>query len=317
MKGKPSAVPARAALSILGAGGLWGCIGVFYKLLTAAGLDSMQAVAVRVLAAAALYFVYLLFTDRAALRIRLRDLWCFLGTGLCSLVFFNWCYFNAISRSSMGVAAVLLYTAPIFVMLMSAALFGEALTPQKLAALALAFGGCALVSGVLGGGAVPAAAIGFGLGAGFGYALYSIFGKFALRRYSSKTVTAWSFFVAAAGVLPLTRFAGIPAALAAPKGFCGMLGISILCCILPYVLYTAGLSGVEAGRASLLATVEPVVAAVLGIALYGEAVTPQKLAGIACVVGAVALLSFRPGARAEKESPALAGSDTPAPHGDL
>lgn len=278
----------KKALPILAAGCLWGCIGVFLKLLGSVGLGSMQAVAVRMVIAALLYVGSLAITDPAALKIRLRDIWCFVGTGVCSLLFFNFCYFNAITYSSMGTAAVLLYTSPIFVMLMSAVLFGERLTRQKLGALALAFLGCALVSGA--GGSLSSKALIFGLGAGFGYALYTIFGIYALRRYSAKTVTAYSFAVGAVAVLPLTRWKGVGSALLTLPGFVGAVGISVICCVLPYLLYTLGLSKVSAGTASTLATVEPVVAAVLGIVFYNEPITPQKLFGIGLVLAAVWLL---------------------------
>ena len=84
----------KAYLSIISAAALWGCIGVFLRLLTAAGLDSMESVAVRSTVAAILYFFWLLFTDRAAVRVRLQDLWYFVGTGIFSVLFFNWCYFK-------------------------------------------------------------------------------------------------------------------------------------------------------------------------------------------------------------------------------
>ena len=79
----------KAYLSIISAAALWGCIGVFLRLLTAAGLDSMESVAVRSTVAAILYFFWLLFTDRAAVRVRLQDLWYFVGTGIFSVLFFN------------------------------------------------------------------------------------------------------------------------------------------------------------------------------------------------------------------------------------
>lgn len=135
----------KAYLSIISAAALWGCIGVFLRLLTAAGLDSMESVAVRSTVAAILYFFWLLFTDRAAFRVRLQDLWCFVGTGIFSVLFFNWCYFNAISLSALSVAAVLLYTSPVFVMLLSALCFQEPITPRKIGALLLTFCGCVLV----------------------------------------------------------------------------------------------------------------------------------------------------------------------------
>ena len=138
----------KAYLSIISAAALWGCIGVFLRLLTAAGLDSMESVAVRSTVAAILYFFWLLFTDRAAVRVRLQDLWYFVGTGIFSVLFFNWCYFNAISLSALSAAAVLLYTSPVFVMLLSALCFQEPITPRKIGALLLTFCGCVLVAGL-------------------------------------------------------------------------------------------------------------------------------------------------------------------------
>ena len=122
---------------------LWGGIGVFFNMLSDVGFTQMQVVAIRVTAAAVALTLYLLATDRAKLRVKLRDCWCFVGTGIVSLVFFNWCYFTAIQMTSLAVAAVLLYTSPIFVMLFSAVLFHEALTPRKLVALVVTFIGTA------------------------------------------------------------------------------------------------------------------------------------------------------------------------------
>ena len=173
----------KAYLYIITAASLWGCIGVLLKLLTAAGLSSMEGVAVRGTVSALLYGLFLACTDRQALRIDPRHWYYFFGTGVCSLLFFNWCYFNAISRSSMSVAAVLLYTSPVFVTLMSALCFQEKITSLKVGALALTFAGCVLVTGLLplGQQSVNLPTILFGLGSGFGYALYSIFCKFAGR----------------------------------------------------------------------------------------------------------------------------------------
>ncbi len=284
----------RSYISIIAAAVLWGCIGIFLKLLTAAGLDSMQAVAARVILAAALYSAFLLVTDRGKFRIRLRDVWYFVGTGILSLVFFNWCYFNAINtigEGGLGIAAVLLYTAPVFVMIMSAIFFREKLTPVKIVALVLTFCGCLLVTGVVGSSVhLPTKAILFGLGSGFGYALYSIFGKAATKHYPSQTVTVYSFIFGSAAVIPFL-FRGDWSGVFSTQGIFGALGISILCCILPYILYTAGLDKVEPGRASVMATAEPVVAAVVGIA-YGEIPGGIQIAGMVLVIGAICVMNL-------------------------
>ena len=90
----------------------------------------------------------MIFFRRELLRIRLRDLWCFLGTGIGSIVFFNYCYFKTISLTSMSVAAVLLYTAPAIVMVLSRILFGERFTVRKVTALVMTFVGCIFVTGI-------------------------------------------------------------------------------------------------------------------------------------------------------------------------
>ena len=95
--------------------------------------------------------VYLLFFHRDMLRIHIKDLWCFIGTGVASITFFNYCYFKAVITTSLSVAAVLLYTAPAIVMILSAMLFGEALNIKKVVAIVMTFAGCVLVTGVLSG----------------------------------------------------------------------------------------------------------------------------------------------------------------------
>ena len=85
----------KAYLYIISAAVCWGLIGLFVRTLAAQGFSSMQIVALRSLAAAICVTLPLLQSGSAALRIRLRDLWLFVGTGICSLVFFNYCYFNA------------------------------------------------------------------------------------------------------------------------------------------------------------------------------------------------------------------------------
>ena len=283
----------RAYLQIISAAALWGCIGLFLKLLTAAGLTSMQGVALRSLVGAVFYGLFLFFTDRPALRVDPRDWGWFFGTGVCSLLFFNWCYFNAITRSSMSVAAVLLYTSPVFVTLMSALFFRERITPVKVLALAITFAGCVLVTGLfpLGRETVSLPVILFGLGSGFGYALYSIFGKFVLNKYSPATVTFYTILFCAVFALPLSGVQHDLSALGDWRAWAGILGVGVLCCAVPYHLYTTGLKDAEPGRAAILATIEPFVAAGLGILIFHEAITPWKLLGMAAILGSVLLLN--------------------------
>ena len=118
----------KATGCVLLAGIFWGSMGLFVRQLNAAGLYAIDVMQLRVLASAIFVGLYLLLFDRQKLRLRPRDIWCFAGSGICSLMLFSWCYFTGMQAASLAVMAVLLYTAPVFVMLMSIVFFREKLT---------------------------------------------------------------------------------------------------------------------------------------------------------------------------------------------
>lgn len=278
---------------VLAAGSLWGLMGLLVRSLAAVGLGTMEINFIRSIITFLSLLTGLLIFDRKALQIKIKDLWCFLGTGACSVAFFNFCYFRTITITSLSVAAVLLYTAPTFVMLLSALLFRERLTVQKLAALVLAFLGCAFVSGIIGTepGLTPTGIL-FGLGAGFGYALYSIFGRYALERgYGSVTITFYTFLFSSISTFLFVDTGEIL------KAFNGNLPIImktvflvLLVTLLPYVSYTRGLKDMENGTASLLASVEPAVATMLGVIVYRERLHFFHVFGILLVFASIVLI---------------------------
>ena len=60
--------------------------------------------------------------------------------------------------------------------------------------------------------------------------------------------------------------------------------------VLPYLFYTSGLAKVESGKASIMASLEPVVASLVGVIAFGEPMTAMTAIGIFCVLGGVAIL---------------------------
>lgn len=283
-------------LMIACAGALWGMISIFFKILSAQGLDKIQVVVLRFGFAAVLLCLWLAVRSPQALRLRHPwHLLYFVGTGIASQAFFNLCYYAAIERAGVAVAALLLYTAPAFVILFSRMLFAESMTKGKMVALILTIAGCTCITGVCSGGiSISPLAFIYGLGSGIGYALYSIFGKFALRDYPPETVTVYSFVFAALGMLPLAHPAALFTALAKPAVLLGSTALALICTVLPYLLYTAGLTHTDAGQASILATVEPVVAALIGFFMFHEAAALDKLAGILLILAAIILAGLPP-----------------------
>lgn len=289
---KASIMKRIAPWMIVTAGVLWGSMGIFVKRYDTFGLTSMDIVAIRAVTTTFLMLGFLLIYNRRLLKIRWKDWWCFFGTGILSILFFGFCYFTAIKMTSLSVAAVLLYTAPAMVMLLSRILFREKITLHKLVALAATFAGCIFVTGIAGGGqAMSFSGILVGLGAGFGYALYSIFSRYALERgYHTYTIIFYTFLVAAIGVLPFTNVVGVVNMMTAQVSMTLFsLVFGLVSTVLPYVLYTIGLKYVENGKASIIASVEPVVATILGIVLFGERLTINVGIGIALVLGAIVL----------------------------
>ena len=176
---------------------------------------------------------------------------------------------------------------------MSALFFHEAITPVKVIALAVTFAGCVLVTGLfpLGQQPISPQIILLGLGSGFGYALYPIFSKFVLKKYAPATVTFYTILACTAVALPISGIHTNLTVLTDWRAIAGTFGMGLLCCALPYHLYTSGLQNAEPGKAAILATIEPFVAAGMGILLFREEVTLYKLLGMAAILGAVLLLN--------------------------
>lgn len=280
-----------ACAAILAAAALWGVIGIWNRRLMAAGLSPTSIVTVRNCGGMVLLGLALAVRDRSVFRVRREHLKYFFGTGVVSVVLFTACYFSCQQLCSLSVASVLLYTAPSFVVLLSAFLWRERVTGRKLAALGLTLVGCALVCGLFSGQVtVTAAGVLLGLGAGFFYALYSIFGRYALAHYDSMTVTMWTFLFAGPASLVLLRPSELASAFSAPGTWLTAAGLVAVSTAAPYLLYTWGLARVESGRASILASLEPVVASLAGTLLFHEPLSAATLAGIACVLAGVSIL---------------------------
>ena len=258
-------------LLIIIAACFWGSMGIFVRGLGEYGFSPIQITAIRITLAALMFCGLLLAKDRNGFKIRLRDIPLFLGLGFGSILFFTICYFSAITIMPLSTAAILLYTSPIWIVLMSAVFFREKMNAQKLAALALAFGGCVLVSGISGEG-ISLKGLLFGLGSGIGYGLYSILGTIALRRYSPYTVTTYTFSLAAIG----SWFISSPTDMLSKFSIASDLSWLVFFCVLtalvtaviPFLSYTLGLRTVEASKAGIIATLEPMVATVIGITCF-------------------------------------------------
>ncbi|MEN8700722.1 DMT family transporter [Bacillus infantis] len=272
---------------------LWGLIAYFIRGLSGFGFSSMEIVGIRVVTAAAALLLIGLFLapGRLALK-RPSDIGLFAGTGICSIVFFNWCYFTSINLMDISIAVILLYTSPAFVAVLSYIFLKEKITGRKIIAVCGTVAGCILIAGMGGSAGLSVIGVVIGLGAGLGYALYSIFGKFALQKYEPFTVTLYTFLTASAVLLPITRLWEKASLFLKPEVLFLGLGLGLLPTVLAYFLYTWGLEKTESSKAAVIATIEPVVAILLGVALYSESLGFLQLSGSMIIILCVILVNL-------------------------
>ena len=278
-------------LYVFAAGTLWGVISLFLKPLLNMGFSQIQTVTIRCLIAAAFLGGIMLVRDKSLFKFRLKDIWVFLGTGLLSQMFFSITYVYSMTYNGVCVAVILLYTSPVFVMLLSRILFKEKITYKKLIALALTIVGCVLVSGLAGGQSIGIIGIVLGICTGLGYALYSIFGRYAIQKnYDSMTTSFYTFLFCGLSCLPFSKLGDIAPLINVHTTFVA-LGLGVVCCVMPYFFYTKGLEYVDNTKASIIVAVEPVVASFIGVLVYNEEMTLIKFAGVVLVLTSVVICS--------------------------
>lgn len=274
---------------VAAAGTLWGGMGVMAKGLYAAGVSPWSLVFFRSALGFLACGLVILVLNRDWFRIRREDAPFLAFYGLVSTSAFFALYLYTISLTTVAIAVVLLYTAPVFASLMARVVYGEKLTPLKGVALGLCFAGCVLVTGLESGQLVVGVlGICTGLGSAVTYASFGVMGKHARQRYGPLTILFYSMGFATIFLLPVLA---LPEASLGPYSWevwALMIAIAVGPTLLARVLYVAAVKHVEVSRAAIVATVEPVVAAALAAILLGELLAPVQLAGgMLVIVGSV------------------------------
>ncbi len=262
---------------------LWGCIGIFTRNMQVIGFTSVQIVAVRAFVTVIIMGLIILIKDPKLFKVAPKDVWMFFGTGILSFLFFNICYMSSINENSLSVACILMYTSPIWVTSLAVPLFKEKMTLQKIASFVICFGGCVMVclSDSL---KLTKIGLVFGLLSGLGYALYSIFGKYAAAKYNTLTVTFYTFSFASVGALPICDLPKLTVLLSNGTNILWSIGVAVTCTVLPYLLYTYGLSKTGAGKAAVIAILEPAVASLVGALCFSENMGVLGMFGIIAVM---------------------------------
>jgi drug/metabolite transporter (DMT)-like permease len=287
---------------------MWGSIGVFVRALDRYGYGAMTIVFVRMAVAALMMILALAAAGKTRyFRVRPRDLWCFVLGGLASAVMLNLFYSLSIMMNSLALASILLATAPVFVVFVARGLFKEPITAVKLQALVIVFGGTVLTSGIIGSGTAgpgssgpPFSALGLvvGLAGGLGWALYGIMTRVGINLgYSSVTISLYSFVFGAVLTAPFADFGRIAGSLAQAPGpvTAWLVTHALFASVLPYLAFTYAMNYMETGKASILASIDPVCAGIWGWLLYQERPDWIMVLGMVVVLFGVTILNFPDG----------------------
>lgn len=283
----------RAVFLIVFAGVLWGTSSIFVHDMAPYGFSSLQMTAVRGTVSLICMSVFLLCGKPSLFTVKPKELLLYAG---CGLGFFGTaaCYYAAMQITGVSTAVMLMYTAPVFVMIFSVLFLGERLTALKGISVLCMLVGCAFVSGVAGGMRFESLGILLGVLSALFYAAYNVFTKISLQRgANATTVTLYTFlFMAGAAMLSCKPTEIVSHVAKAPVAVLALsVGLGIVTSVLPYFLYALALRELPAGTASALSVVEPMAATLFSVLIFGEKLGLYSCLGILLILLAVIFLS--------------------------
>ncbi len=282
---------------------MWGTIGIFFTLLYYTfGLSALAIAFLRAGIAALILVSTLAIRKRDALRVSRQLMVTYILFGLFGVAFFYILNIEAVILTNVATASVLLYTAPVFVTLFAWRLWGEPLTPRKIIAVVAAFIGCALVARTYDPGALQLNGLGVlvAASAGLAYALFTVFTKYLSTRASPWTTVTYSLVFGTICLLPLQwiHIPGIGAPgyqvlFEQPLAWLALLGLCLGPTLGSYAFYNLGLQTVPASVASVIATIEPIVAAISGFVFFGQTLEALQIVGAAIIIAAALSLTLQ------------------------
>ena len=227
--------------------------------------------------------------------------------GMLGVAASNYFYYVAIQRTSVAIAIIVQYTAPVWVLLYVAARGQQKLSLQKVAAVAVAITGIALTIGIVGAkAAVPLRLDNYGfiaaLLASFSFAFYNVGGHRILARYDRWRVLVWTLISASVFWLFWNPPWKVIAAHYAPAQWIFLFIFSMISVLGPFSLYFQGLQHLEPTRAIIASCLEPVFSILLAAAVLGEGVRPIQTLGIILVLSAIVIVQLPGRGALDRES---------------
>jgi drug/metabolite transporter (DMT)-like permease len=284
-------------LYILASGLCFGSMAIFARMAYASGVDIPTLLLLRFSIASALMWGLLL--SKGLPLPKGRGLVILVAMGAVGYAGQAFAFFTALTYASAGLVALLLYTYPAIVALLSRLVFKHPFTQAQIVAVVIALAGTILVIGKAGDG--KPLGVFFGLLAALIYSIYILAGSRFPKDVTPTASTTVIVSSAAVVYLVVVAVNGFHPPTTG-SGWMAVLAIAFICTLLAILFFFEGLERVGPVRASVFSTVEPVFTVLLAAALLGERITLTRVLGGAIVVGAVILL-VREGALSASTTP--------------
>ena len=200
----------------------------------------------------------------------------------------NWiCLFEAYSYTTVSVATMCYYMAPVFVILLSPIFLREVLTLKKGICSGVAVCGMILVSGISETGIGGIRGVVFGLVAAIMYASVILINKF-IHNLSANERTLFQLVISAIALIPYVMITEEIGTLETGGFVIAMLAVAgIVHTGIAYVLYFGSIKSIPAQTVALFSYIDPVVAVILSVAVLKESMTVSALIGVVMVIGAM------------------------------
>ncbi len=282
------------ALQVFIGGAIWGTIGLFVTKMSRCGADSIMISFLRVAFSFGILAVFTIAKyGIKAFRVDLRTLISCALLGLVCHGVYNIFYSLAVVKTGVTIGAVLLDIAPVFTAIISRVMFSEKITKFKAAALIINVLGCilAVTGGNISLAGVSFAGIIFGTAAGFCYSLTAIFGRIAGNRTNTFVMSTYSYMFAALFLMLSVKPSGSSFSVSPQIALWGFL-YALIPTSIAYLIYYAGVQKVkETSRVPVFASVETVVAAILGVTVNHEQIGIYNALGIVIVLLSIAMMN--------------------------
>ena len=254
----------------------WGAAGIFVRTLEHDGLDNFSIISFRMLLAALITGIWILFYNRHLFYVHRRDFWLFIGSGMIGMTALSVFYNISVTKGSLALSAVLLAMSPVFVLFLAAIFFHEPILESN----GLSWSITGILCGIL---------------ASFFYAVYGIISKKVTQKgYHFLTITFYGTLFSGMTMLPFSNIHSLSSMIVSGQRttFFILIIHALVSSVLPYALYSLSMRYMEAGKASILASSEPAAAMLFGAVLYAETPGILSICGLCFTITAVILLNY-------------------------